>query len=186
VLERYHTIFVRAGARLDPAGKTRLAEINERLATLGTLFSQNVLADEKAWTLVLAPDDLAGLPDWLIADAVQAAADRGHAGKRLITLSRSSIEPFLQYSARRDLREKAFAAWIRRGENGGPSDNRAIMGEMIGVRASVPASSAMTATRRSGSPIRWRRRRRPRSTFSARCGRPGEPGRRKRPPISRR
>ena len=65
------------------------------------------------------PGDLAGLPDWLAADAAQAAADRGLAGKHVITLSRSSIEPFLQYSARRDLREKAFAAWIRRGENGG-------------------------------------------------------------------
>jgi peptidyl-dipeptidase Dcp len=135
VLERYHTIFVRAGARLDPAGKQRLAEINERLATLGTLFSQNVLADEKAWMLVLAANDLAGLPDWLIADAAQAAADRGLAGKHVVTLSRSSIEPFLQFSTRRDLREKAFAAWTRRGENGGQSDNRAIMSEMIALRA---------------------------------------------------
>jgi peptidyl-dipeptidase Dcp len=134
VLERYHTIFVRAGARLGPAGKKRLAEINERLATLGTLFSQNVLADEKAWMLVLAAGDLAGLPDGLVADAAQAAADRGLAGKHVVTLSRSSIEPFLQFSTRRDLREKAFTAWIRRGENGGPSDNRAIMTETIALR----------------------------------------------------
>jgi peptidyl-dipeptidase Dcp len=135
VVERYHTLFVRAGAALDAVGRKRLAEIKERLATLGTLFGQNVLADEKAWMLVLEPADLAGLPDWLRADAAQAAADRGVAGKHVITLSRSSIEPFLQFSTRRDLREKAFAAWIRRGENSGPSDNRAIMTETIALRA---------------------------------------------------
>ena len=135
MVERYHTLFVRAGAQLDGAGRKRLAEIKERLATLGTLFGQNVLADEKAWMLVIEPADLAGLPDWLRADAAQAAADRGVVGKHVITLSRSSIEPFLQFSTRRDLREKAFAAWIKRGENGGPSDNRAIMTETIALRA---------------------------------------------------
>ncbi|MBN9011358.1 MAG: peptidase M3, partial [Rhizobiales bacterium] len=136
VLERYHTIFVQAGAMLDAEGKQRLATINERLATLGTLFSQNVLADEKSWSLLLeAPDDVAGLPDWLVAAAGQAASDRGLTGKHVITLSRSSIEPFLQFSARRDLREKAFAAWIKRGENGGATDNRAIMAETIALRA---------------------------------------------------
>jgi peptidyl-dipeptidase Dcp len=136
VLERYHTIFVRAGARLDEAGKRRLAEINERLAVLGTLFSQNVLADEKAYTLVLEGEaDLAGLPGWLIAAAAEAANERGLAGKHVITLSRSSIEPFLVFSRRRDLREKAFAAWVKRGENGGASDNRALMAEMIALRA---------------------------------------------------
>ncbi len=135
VLDRYHTIFVRAGAHLDEAGKSRLAQLNERLATLGTLFSQNVLADEKAYTLVLEGEaGLAGLPDWLRSAAAQAAADRGLAGKHVITLSRSSIEPFLEYSTRRDLREKAFEAWTRRGENGGASDNRAIMAETIALR----------------------------------------------------
>jgi peptidyl-dipeptidase Dcp len=134
VLERTHTLFVRAGARLDVAGKRRLAEISERLATLGTLFSQNVLADEKAWMLVLAPDDLAGLPGWLVAAAAQAAADRGLGGKHVVTLARSSIEPFLEYSTRRDLREKAFLAWSRRGEGGGATDNRAVMAEMVALR----------------------------------------------------
>lgn len=136
VLERYHTIFVRAGAMLDPAGKERLAAINERLATLGTLFSQNVLADEKGWSLTLeSKDDLAGLPDWLTAAAGLAAEERGQKGGHVITLARSTIEPFLQFSARRDLREKAFAAWIRRGETGGATDNRAIMAETVELRA---------------------------------------------------
>jgi peptidyl-dipeptidase Dcp len=136
VLDRYHTNFSRAGAGLDEAGKKRLAEINERLAVLGTKFSQNVLADEKSYTLVLEDeDDRAGLPAWLIAAAAEAATERGLAGKHVITLSRSSIEPFLTFSTRRDLREKAFRAWISRGENGGETDNRAIIVETVRLRA---------------------------------------------------
>ncbi|MCB1497687.1 MAG: M3 family metallopeptidase [Bauldia sp.] len=135
LLERYHTIFERAGAGLDAAGKTRLAAINERLATLGTLFSQNVLADEASWMMVLdGEDDLAGLPDWARAAAAQAAEDRDLPGRHAVTLARSSIETFLQFSTRRDLREKAFEAWIRRGENAGDSDNRAHIAEMIRLR----------------------------------------------------
>ena len=136
VLERHHTEFRRAGAGLAPDVKARLAAISERLAVLGTQFSQNVLADEKAFTLVLdAGDDLAGLPDWLIAEAAETARERGFAGKYVITLSRSSVEPFLAMSARRDLREKAWRAWISRGELGGATDNRAIAAEMLQLRA---------------------------------------------------
>ena len=136
VVERYHTIFVRAGAALDAAGKKRLAEINERLAEVGTQFSQNVLADESGYKLILEGEaDLAGLPDWLRAAAAEAARERGEDGKYVITLSRSSIEPFLQFSTRRDLREKAFDAWVRRGEFGGDTDNRALISEMISLRA---------------------------------------------------
>ena len=135
VLDRYHTIFQRAGAGLDEAGKIRLAEINERLATLGTLFAQNVLADEKGWTLVLDGDDeLAGLPEWARSAAAAAAEERGLDGKYVITLARSSIETFLTFSTRRDLREKAFAGWIARGETGGDSDNRRIIGEIARLR----------------------------------------------------
>jgi peptidyl-dipeptidase Dcp len=135
VADRYHTIFSRAGAGLDDAGKTRLAKINERLAAIGTQFSQNVLADESGFKLVLdGPDDLAGLPDFLVAAAAEAAKERGHAGKHVITLSRSSIEPFLTFSTRRDLREKAFDAWTRRGEFGGETDNRALIAETIALR----------------------------------------------------
>jgi peptidyl-dipeptidase Dcp len=136
VLERYHVAFRRAGAPLDAAAKGRLAEITERLATLGTSFSQNVLADEQAYTLVLESEaDLAGLPDFLRSAARAAAEERGLAGKHVITLSRSSVEPFLQFSTRRDLREKIFRAWIVRGEGGGATDNRAIIAEMVALRA---------------------------------------------------
>jgi peptidyl-dipeptidase Dcp len=135
LLDRVHTQFVRAGAALDEAGKERLAAIAARLAELGTLFSQNVLADERAFMLVLEGEaDMAGLPEAVREAAAEAANERGLEGKHVITLSRSSIEPFLQFSARRDLREKAFAAWIGRGENEGPRDNRKIISEMIALR----------------------------------------------------
>ena len=136
VVERYNTIFLRAGAALDEVAKKRLAAINERLAEIGTQFGQNVLADESGFMLVLdGAADLAGLPDSVVAVAAETAAERGLAGKHVITLSRSSIEPFLTFSTRRDLREKAFSAWVKRGEFGGKTDNRALISEMIGLRA---------------------------------------------------
>ncbi len=135
VLDRYHTKFVRAGAALDKPAQDRLAAINERLASLGTQFGHNVLADEKAYSLVLEEGDLAGLPEFARANARAAAEARGLPGKYAITLARSSVEGFLQFSARRDLREKAFQAWIRRGENGGATDNRATIAEMVALRA---------------------------------------------------
>jgi peptidyl-dipeptidase Dcp len=136
VLERYHLMLKRAGAALDAESKARLAEINERLATLGTTFSQNVLADEQGYALVLeGEDDLAGLPDFVRAAARGAAEERGLAGKHVITISRSSVEPFLQFSARRDLREKIFRAWVARGDGGGETDNKAIIAEMVKLRA---------------------------------------------------
>ncbi len=135
VLARYHLDFTRAGAGLPPEAKARLAAISERLATLGAEFGQNVLADEKAWLMLLNEDDLDGLPDFFIASAARVAAERGHPGRYAVTLSRSSIEPFLQFSTRRDLRESAFRAWAARGENGGATDNRAIAAEMVRLRA---------------------------------------------------
>jgi len=135
VLDRYHTRFVRAGGALDKPAQDRLAAINERLASLGTRFGQNVLADEKSYALILEEGDLDGLPDFARAGARAAAQERGAPGKYAITLARSSCETFLQFSRRRDLREKIFQAWIRRGENGGATDNRAIIAEMVGLRA---------------------------------------------------
>src|SRR5512144_208729 len=135
VLERYHTRFARSGAALDKKSQDRLAAINERLASVGTQFGQNVLSDEKSFVMVLEESDLAGLPDFARAAARAAADERGHSGKYVITLARSSVETFLQFSARRDLREKAFQAWISRGENGGATDNRALIAEMVALRA---------------------------------------------------
>ena len=134
VLDRYHTRFVRAGAGVEQQAQDRLAAINERLASLGTQFSQNVLADEKSFAMFLEESDLAGLPDFARTAARAAAEERGQPGKYAITLARSSVETFLQFSSRRDLREKAFQAWIRRGENGGTTDNRALIAEMVALR----------------------------------------------------
>jgi peptidyl-dipeptidase Dcp len=135
VLDRYHTRFVRAGGALDKPAQDRLAAINERLASLGTQFGQNVLADEKAYALVLEEGDLAGLPDFARDAARAAAEERRATGKYAITLARSSCESFLQFSSRRHLREKIFQAWIKRGENGGATDNRALIAEMVALRA---------------------------------------------------
>jgi peptidyl-dipeptidase Dcp len=135
LLDRIHTRFKRAGAALDRPAQDRLAAINERLATLGTQFGQNVLADEKAYALILDEADLAGLPDFARAAARAAAEERGQPGKYAITLARSSCESFLTFSARRDLREKVFQAWIKRGENGGATDNRALIAEIVALRA---------------------------------------------------
>jgi peptidyl-dipeptidase Dcp len=136
VLERYHRGFVRAGAALGAKARRRLAAIAERLAALSTAFNQNVLADEQGFVLLLEGEsDLAGLPEAVRAAAAQTAAERGHEGKHAVTLARSSIEPFLQFSARRDLREQAYRAWRQRGASGGASDNRAIVSEILKLRA---------------------------------------------------
>jgi peptidyl-dipeptidase Dcp len=113
-----------------------MAAMAGRLAELGTSFSQNLLADESSFVLPLdGEDDLAGLPPFLRAAAASAAEARGGEHRHVITLSRSLIEPFLVFSTRRDLRERAYEAWIRRGEGGGPTDNRAIIREIIALRA---------------------------------------------------
>ena len=135
VLERYHVAFRRAGAGLGAQAKQLLAAIAERLATLGTTFGQNVLADEQSYALPLeTEDDFAGLPASLRDAARSAAEERGQPGKAVITLSRSLVEPFLQFSQRRDLREKVFEAWIARGAGGGKHDNRAVISEIVALR----------------------------------------------------
>jgi peptidyl-dipeptidase Dcp len=135
VLERYHTGFRRAGAGLDQTAKKRLTEITERLAALGTSFSQNILADEQAYRLRLDGEaELAGLPDFMRETLRSEARERGLDG-HVMTLSRSSVEPFLQFSSRRDLREKIFRAFAMRGDNGGATDNNAIIAETVKLRA---------------------------------------------------
>ena len=134
VIERYHTGFRRAGAALDAPAKKRLAEIIERLAALGTSFSQNVLADEQSFTLRLTESELTGLPDFMREAMKAEARERGLDGY-VVTLSRSSVEPFLQFSGRRDLREKIFRGFVMRGDNGGATDNKANIAEMVRLRA---------------------------------------------------
>ncbi|HUG52105.1 MAG TPA: M3 family metallopeptidase [Vicinamibacteria bacterium] len=132
----HYTNFVRGGAKLDAAAKTRLSEINQRLATLYTKFSQNLLADETDYVLFLdKEEDLAGLPDSLRAAAAAAAEQRGQKGKWAILNTRSSMEPFLTYSDRRPLREKVWRTYYSRGDHGDAKDNNAIITEVLKLRA---------------------------------------------------
>ncbi|MDA9115809.1 M3 family metallopeptidase [Planktomarina temperata] len=125
--------FIRAGAKLTGAEAARMAEIKSRLASLGTSFMQNLLADERDWTLPLQTDDLAGLPDFVLQAAKAAWQEKGLDGP-VVTLSRSLIVPFLEFSDRRDLRETAYKAWAARGANGGETDNREIVRETLRLR----------------------------------------------------
>ncbi|QWG12588.1 M3 family metallopeptidase [Bradyrhizobium sediminis] len=134
LLERTYTRFHRAGAGLDEAAKKRMAEINERLAHLGTSFSHHLLGDEQDWFMELGEADRDGLPDSFIAAAKAAAVERGMEGKAIVTLSRSSVEPFLKSSTRRDLREKVFKAFTARGDNNNANDNNDIIVEILKLR----------------------------------------------------
>ena len=132
----YYTNFVRAGARLNADAKKRLSQINQQLAGLYTRFSQNVLAEETDQFLVLkSEDELAGLPESLRDAAAAAAETKKQPGTWVIMNTRSSIDPFLTYSDRRDLREKAWRMFINRGDNGGEHDNNAIITEVLQLRA---------------------------------------------------
>lgn len=133
VLMLTHRGFVRAGAELDGAQDARMKDIKSRLAVLGTEFAQNLLSDERDWFMELGHGDLEGLPDFAVTAARAAGREKGLDGPA-VTLSRSIIVPFLQFSNRRDLREKAYVAWTARGANGGATDNRAIAAEILALR----------------------------------------------------
>ena len=134
LLERTYTRFHRAGAGLDEAAKKRMAEINERLAHLGTAFSHHLLGDEQDWFMELGEADRDGLSDSFIAASKAAADERGMAGKAIMTLSRSFVEPFLKTSGRRDLREKVFKAFVARGDNSNGNDNNETIVEILQLR----------------------------------------------------
>jgi peptidyl-dipeptidase Dcp len=125
--------FVRAGAALEGAEAERLTEIMARLATLGTCFSQNLLADERAWHMDLPEEAAARLPAFVAQAARAAGAERDRPGP-VVTLNRSLIVPFLQFSPDRDLRRRAYEAWTARGANGGETDNREIAAEILSLR----------------------------------------------------
>ena len=133
VLMLTHRGFVRSGSALEGADEDRMKEIKGRLAVLGTEFTQNLLADEREWFMPLAEGDLDGLPNF-VTEAARAAGEEKDAGGPIVTLSRSIIVPFLQFSTRRDLREIAYKAWGARGANGGATDNRLIAEETLALR----------------------------------------------------
>jgi peptidyl-dipeptidase Dcp len=133
VLMLTHRGFVRSGSALEGVDEDRMKEIKGRLAVLGTEFTQNLLADEREWFMPLAEGDLDGLPNF-VTEAARAAGEEKDAGGPIVTLSRSIIVPFLQFSTRRDLREIAYKAWGARGANGGATDNRLIAAETLALR----------------------------------------------------
>ena len=133
VLMLTHRGFVRAGAALMGDDEAKMKEVKSRLAVLGTQFVQNLLKDEADWFMPLSNDALAELPDF-VQDAAQAAGNDKNADGAVVTLSRSLIVPFLQFSPRRELRKKAYNAWAARGANGGDTDNRGIAGETLKLR----------------------------------------------------
>ena len=133
VLMLTHRGFVRAGAALTGDDEAKMKEVKSRLAVLGTQFVQNLLKDEADWFMPLSNDALAELPDF-VQDAAQAAGNDKNADGPVVTLSRSLIVPFLQFSPRRELRKKAYNAWAARGANVGETDNRGIAGETLKLR----------------------------------------------------
>ena len=135
VLERYRLDFVRTGAQLKGEDRDRLAAIAQRLAVLGTQFSQNVLGDEEDWSLALSEAQMAGIPASLRDAAASKAAALKMEAPFAVTLSRSSVEPFLQYAEDRGLREQLYRAWVSRGDNGNAHDNNAVIPEMLALRA---------------------------------------------------
>jgi peptidyl-dipeptidase Dcp len=132
----YHTNFARAGAKLLGPEKKRVAEINERLASLFTTFAQNVLRDENEYVLFLDKEaDLEGLPPSVRSAAAAAAEARGRKGQWAVLNTRSSVEPFLSYSCRRDLREKVWRNFVTRGDHGDERDNKKAIAEVLKLRA---------------------------------------------------
>jgi len=131
----YRTNFVAAGAQLDAPAKARVAQINERLATLFTTFNQNLLHDEGEYVLYLKASDLKGLPQWLRDNLAATAEERGRKGQFAVANTRSSMDPFLTYSDRRDLREKVWTTYYARGDNGDQYDNNKIITEILQLRA---------------------------------------------------
>lgn len=133
VLELYRQMFVRSGAALEGAAAERLTAVKSRLAVLGTAFGQNLLADERAWFMELSEADLAALPGFVQDAARAAGAERSLSA--VVTLNRSLIVPFLQFSPNRALRQRAYEAWVARGANGGETDNRGVAAEILALRA---------------------------------------------------
>lgn len=137
VLERYHLDFIRSGANLNAADRARFGAIVERLATLGTQFGQNVLADEQETVFAVSAAEADGLPDFALAAAAETAKARGLDAPYAVTTSRSSVEPVLHFANNRALREKVWRAFVRRGANGNTSDNRPLLAEILQLRAEL-------------------------------------------------
>lgn len=135
VLKNYYLDFVRGGANLNIEAKEKFKKINEELSLLGVKFGENILKETNAFGLVIdKKEDLAGLPESVIQGAAENAKEKGFEGKWAFTLQRPSWTPFLQYSEKRELREKLFKAYINRGNNNNELETKNILTRMIVLR----------------------------------------------------
>jgi len=135
VLENYYKDFIRGGANLNVEDKAKFSEINGKLSTLSIQFGENVLKETNQFELIIDDeDDLAGLPESVIANASATAANKGHVGKWVFTISKPSMIPFIQYSEKRELREKIYSAYFLKGDNNNEIDNKNILVEMANLR----------------------------------------------------
>jgi peptidyl-dipeptidase Dcp len=135
LLENLYKRYVRNGANLNDEEQTKLKEINQELSKLGVQFGQNVLAEINAFKLVIEnKEDLAGLPESAIAGAAEAAREAGLEGKWVFTIHKPSMIPFLQFSEKRDLREKLYRAYTMQGDNDNENDNKKILSDIIKLR----------------------------------------------------
>ena len=134
LVEQVYDRFVRAGAKLTPDQKKEMGRINQELAVLFTDFSNRVLKDEDSWVVLEKEEDLAGLTKSLVASYKAAADERKLAGKWVVVNTRSSVDPFLTFSTRRDLRERVWKAFKQRGDNGGATDTNDLIVKIVGLR----------------------------------------------------
>ena len=135
ILEKYYKDFIRGGANLNEEKKAEMREINKELSLLSLKFGENVLKETNKFEMIIDKEEnLAGLPDAVITGAAEAAKERGHDGKWVFTIHKPSFIPFLQYSEKRDLREKVFKAYINQGDNSDELDNKEILEKMAALR----------------------------------------------------
>ncbi len=135
LLDKYYKSFARNGADLNREDKEKLRKINKELSVLSLQFAENLLDDNNSFELIIDNEsDLAGLPEAVVSGAAETAAERGYEGKWVFTLHKPSMIPFLQYSDRRDLREKIYKAYINRGNNNDENDNKQILEKMVVLR----------------------------------------------------
>ncbi|MCX6250950.1 MAG: M3 family metallopeptidase [Bacteroidetes bacterium] len=135
VTEKYYRDFVRSGANLPKNKQDELRKVNEQLSLQTLNFGENILNENKSFKLVIDnKNDLEGLPQSVIDGASEAAKEAGMQGKWIFTLAKPSWIPFLQYSAKRDLREKIYRAWFMRGDNGNKFDNKEVIAKIVKLR----------------------------------------------------
>ncbi|MCH7962972.1 MAG: M3 family metallopeptidase [Bacteroidetes bacterium] len=135
LLDKYYKGFVRGGANLKDESKEEFRKINEELSVLSVQFGENVLKETNTFELVIDnKDDLEGLPENVISGAAETAIDKGYTGKWVFTIHKPSMIPFLQYSAKRDLRKKIYSAYFLKGDNNNEIDNKKILSRMAMLR----------------------------------------------------